>query len=92
MTELRAEGHMTATGKARLTTGLGAEGWQWLAFLFAAAVTVLSALMDDLVARQWRLAVGRVALFGGLFYLFMLNRRFREWLRGWLETVRVDSR
>jgi len=92
MTEPRAEGRMTMGGSARLTTGLGAEAWQWLAFLFAGAVALASDLLDDLLSRKWLHAVLRIVLFVGLFYLFVLNRRFREWLRTQLERVRVDDR
>ena len=92
MTELRAESRITGSLTGRLTTGLGAEGWQWLAFLFAAAATLADSLIDDLLARRWLPAVLRVVVVVGLFYLFLLNRRFREWLRHQLERVRVDSR
>jgi hypothetical protein len=40
--------------RGQLTTGLGAESWQWLAFLFAAFVTLAFAFVDNFVNHKRR--------------------------------------
>jgi hypothetical protein len=77
---------------ARLTTGLGPESWQWLAFLFAGALTLAFALVDDICSGSWLKAGIKVGLTVGLFYLFLVNKRFRVWSRAQLERIRFDSR
>ena len=83
---------MKLEGKASLTAGLGAEGWQWLAFLFAAAVTLAFDLVNDFVVDKWFKALWRIGLFSVLFYLFLVNRPFRAWARQQLERIRYDTR
>ena len=78
--------------RARLTTGLGPEGWQWLAFLFAGFVTLGFTLMDDFYSGNFVKAAWHVGLFVVLLYLFLVNRRFRAWARQLLEWIRFDSR
>jgi len=88
----RGDARGTAEVRARMTTGLGAESWQWLAFLFAAAVTLVFAFVDNFVDGKVLKAALYIVLFVGLFYLFLVNRPFRVWARAQLERIRWDTR
>jgi hypothetical protein len=56
-------------GRASLTIGLGPESWQWLAFLFADAVTLAFGLVDDFLVTE----VGEGALACGPFRRLVLS-------------------
>jgi hypothetical protein len=56
------------------------------------AVTLAFELVDDISSANWTKVLCKIVLFGGLFWLFLVNRPFRAWAREKLERIRYDSR
>jgi hypothetical protein len=76
---------------ASLTVTRAAETWQFFAFVFAAAVTLTLALIEDIPHAYWRIAA-KVVSFFGLVYLLLINVRVRNWLAGLLGTFKEEGR
>jgi hypothetical protein len=59
----------------------GPESWQFFAFVFAAAVTLVFAVLDP-IPLVWLRIVAKVAAFAVLGYYTLLSGRCRNWLVG----------
>ena len=89
-----ATGTLSVQGSPRaLIVGRAAETWQFFAFVFAAAVTLVLALIDEMPDRlaAWRIAA-KVVAFGGLAYLTLVNIRVRNWLARLLGRFKEERR
>jgi hypothetical protein len=64
---------MRFTTQADLTTHYGAEGWQFFAFVFAAVLTLVFALVDECLQHP---SVGRAALKVGAFVVLAYGTLF----------------
>jgi len=89
--QLRADaGSYGITGsRASLTVTRGAETWQFYAFVFAAAVTLALALIDEIPSPSWRIAA-KVVSFFVLTYLLLINVRVRDYLARLLGTFKEE--
>ena len=61
----------------------GAESWQFFAFGFAALVTLMLAILDEVphgTCPWWCRALAKIVLFFLLGYLTLWNNRVRGWL------------
>ncbi len=71
-----------------------AETWQFFAFVFAATVAFLFALIDELPTGEVPIAWGRVLLkvvaFFSVGYLTLINRRFRNILARLLTKFKTE--
>lgn len=79
----------TARGHAEVSPQVirGAESWQFFAFVFAAAVTFLLALIEEIPAAGFSpLRFGlKVLAFAGVGYATLFGHRGRNWLVGVLD-------
>ena len=88
-------GKYTITGQdAGLAITRVAETWQFFAFVFAAAVAFLLALIDEVPTGEVPIAWGRVLLKVGAFflvgYLTLINRWFRNILARLLTKFKTE--
>ena len=90
---LKAEmGSYALTGyPATLTVTRGAETWQFFAFIFAAVLTLVLALIDEIPNVHLRIG-GKILSFVGLAYLMLVNIRVRNWLARLLIVFKEERR
>jgi hypothetical protein len=92
---LKAEmGSYALTGyPATLTVTRGAETWQFFAFIFAAVLTLVLALVDEIPEVHWRWRIAaKVLSFVGLAYFMLINIRVRNWLARLLLVFKDERR
>ncbi len=88
-------GELTIVGQdVRGAITWAAETWQFFAFVFAAAVAFLLALIDEVPTGEVPIAWGRVLLkvvaFFSVGYLTLINRRFRNILARLLTKFKTE--
>lgn len=82
--EVRAEAVAKGVAEARTQVIRGAESWQFFAFVFAATVTFLVAVFEEVPGTGLRLAL-KVLAFAVVGYATLISPRGRNWLVGVLD-------
>ena len=78
---------------AALVVTRAAETWQFFAFVYAAFVTTVFGLLDEIPDewRWWRLA-GKLVTFAALTYFLLFNVRVRNWLARFMVRFKKERR